>query len=153
MSRYSATIKKEERLWKVHPIWRGIGCIWLAVLPIMAYAGAWLMTRFVIFTPKFQSFMQNVYASTRVNFLPQNMYDRIVLPSVQLNQFFFDFNTLIRWLPGMPLYNVDLLLFLAFVFLGVGIASLLYAILYRSFGPPKSPYEAMEERYRPGPYG
>ncbi len=153
MSNYRTKIKKEERPWKIHPIWRGIGCIWLVILPVMAYAAAWLVTRRLIFMPKFQTFMQNTYISTGVNFIPQNMYNRIVLPSVQLNQFFFDFNVLIRWLPGMPLYYIDFLLFLALVFLGVGIASLLYALLYRSFGPPKSPYEAVEERYRPGPYG
>ena len=153
MSNYRTNIKKEERPWKIHPIWRGIGCIWLALLPVMAYAAAWLITRQLIFKPEFQTFINNTYISTGVNFIPQNMYNRIVLPSVQLNQFFFDFNVLIRWLPGMPLYYIDLLLFLAFAFLGVGIASLVYALLYRSFGPPKSPYDAVEERYRPGPYG
>jgi hypothetical protein len=125
----------------------------LAILPIMAYAAAWLLTRQVFFKPAFQNFIQRIYYSTGVNFMPQDLYNPIILPSIQVNQFYFDFNTLIRWLPGMPLYYVDLLTFLAFIFLGFGIASLVYAILYRSFGPPKSPYEAIEERYRPGPYG
>jgi hypothetical protein len=153
MSRYHANIKKEERPWNIHPIWRGIGCVWLALLPVMAYAAAWMVTRYVIFTPKFQNFVRNIDASARVNFIPQDLYNHITLPSLQLNKFFFDFNVLIRWLPGMPLYYIDLLLFLAFVFIGIGIASLVYALMYRSFGPPKSPYEATEERYRKTPYG
>jgi len=26
--------------WKIHPIWRGIGCVLMILLPAMAYAGA-----------------------------------------------------------------------------------------------------------------
>jgi hypothetical protein len=29
-----------ERPYKVHPIWRGIGCVLMVILPIMAYFGA-----------------------------------------------------------------------------------------------------------------
>ena len=29
-----------ERPWKVHPIWRGIGCILIILIPIMSYAAA-----------------------------------------------------------------------------------------------------------------
>jgi hypothetical protein len=29
-----------KRPWKVHPIWRGIGCIIMLVAPVIAYAGA-----------------------------------------------------------------------------------------------------------------
>jgi hypothetical protein len=35
--------KPKERPWDVHPIWRGIGCIMLIIVPIMAYAGAVLL--------------------------------------------------------------------------------------------------------------
>jgi hypothetical protein len=37
--RYQRT-KIKERPWKVHPIWRGIGCLMLILIPIMAYAAA-----------------------------------------------------------------------------------------------------------------
>lgn len=30
-------------MWEVHPVWRGIGCILLVLLPVMAYAGAVLL--------------------------------------------------------------------------------------------------------------
>jgi len=32
-----------ERPWKVHPIWRGIGCILIILIPIMSYAAAVMM--------------------------------------------------------------------------------------------------------------
>jgi hypothetical protein len=154
MSRYKVNIRREDRPWSIHPIWRGIGCIWLVILPVMAYAAAWLIVRQWFFTTRFQTMMRNIFITTRVNFIPQDMYEPIILPSIQLNQFYFDFNNLIRWLPGMPLYKMDVLVFLAFVFLGIGIASLIYALLYKSFGPPKNPYDAVEEPYRrSGPYG
>ena len=35
----------KERPWDVHPIWRGIGCVLIILIPIMAYAGAVLLIR------------------------------------------------------------------------------------------------------------
>jgi hypothetical protein len=42
MSKYARFDRKKpppERPWKVHPIWRGIGCLLLLVFPPIAYAG------------------------------------------------------------------------------------------------------------------
>jgi hypothetical protein len=33
------------RPWTVHPIWRGIGCLLIILLPILSYAGANLLVR------------------------------------------------------------------------------------------------------------
>jgi len=119
----------------------------------MSYAASWLIVRQVLFTPGFRAFMDRIFYSSGVDLLPQNMYNQVILPSIQLNQFYLDFNVLLRLLPGQPLYNIDFLLWLTMVFIGFGVSSLVYALLYRSFGPPKSPYEAVEQRYRKGPYG
>lgn len=153
MSRYTSHVKREERPWRIHPIWRGIGCLWLILLPVMSYAASWLIVRQVMLTSGFRSFIDRFYISSGVNLLPQSMYNRVVWPSIQLNQFYLDFNVLLRLLPGQPLYNMDFLIWFTMVFVGFGISSLVYALLYRSFGPPRSPYEAVEERYRPGPFG
>ena len=32
--------QKKPRPWRVHPIWRGIGCVMFILLPILAYAGS-----------------------------------------------------------------------------------------------------------------
>jgi len=33
----------KKRPWKVHPIWRGIGCIMIVIVPILSYIGAVLL--------------------------------------------------------------------------------------------------------------
>ncbi|MBE0408510.1 MAG: hypothetical protein IBX69_02135 [Anaerolineales bacterium] len=34
-----------HRPWSVHPVWRGIGCVFMVVLPIMAYVIAVILVR------------------------------------------------------------------------------------------------------------
>ena len=47
MGRYRSYTRQtaKERPWDVHPIWRGIGCILIILIPIMAYAGAVVLVR------------------------------------------------------------------------------------------------------------
>ena len=47
MGRYRSYTRQavKERPWDVHPIWRGIGCILIILIPIMAYAGAVVLIR------------------------------------------------------------------------------------------------------------
>jgi hypothetical protein len=145
MSRYTfSTGKKEDRPWKIHPIWRGIGCVWLILLPIMAYAAASLFVREILFKNQLP---------TLARYIPAEFYTQVYIPTVQIGSFYIDLNFLHRWLPGQPLYYSDVLFTLTFIFLGFGIGSIVYAILYRLFGPPKSPYEAIEERRYRGPLG
>ncbi len=42
MGRYESNIveKKTKQSEKIHPIWRGIGCIMMVFLPVMSYMGA-----------------------------------------------------------------------------------------------------------------
>jgi hypothetical protein len=32
--------KPKTRPWKIHPVWRGIGCVMIAMIPVMSYFGA-----------------------------------------------------------------------------------------------------------------
>lgn len=48
MSRYSRPFMHpaaKPRPWKIHPIWRGIGCLLIFLLPIISFAGAMLLVR------------------------------------------------------------------------------------------------------------
>jgi len=130
--RYTRYHRQEERPWKVHPIWRGIGFVWMILLPILAYAGAWTITR--------ENFKNRWLPVTT------ELSQPIRLPVIDWSflSFPIDLNFLIRWLPGQPLYNLDILFFIAFLFIGFGITSVIYAFLFRAMGPGRSPYDAPE---------
>jgi hypothetical protein len=42
-SKYSSTRHIKERSYKIHPVWQGIGCIMMVLIPVMSYAGATLL--------------------------------------------------------------------------------------------------------------
>jgi hypothetical protein len=132
MSGYQRYRAKKERPWKIHPVWRGIGCIWLIILPIMAYAGAWTFTR-ENFTNRWLPLNETLASQVR---LPVIDWPFLTFP--------IDLNYLIGWIPGQPLYNADILFFGAFLFLGIGIMSAVYAFIYRSVAPMRGPFDAPE---------
>ena len=42
-NRYERRPLNEDRPWTIHPIWRGIGCIMVLLIPLLSYAGAVLL--------------------------------------------------------------------------------------------------------------
>lgn len=43
-TQYSPRGRTPARPWKVHPIWRGIGCVMMILIPLIAFAGAvWIV--------------------------------------------------------------------------------------------------------------
>ncbi len=42
-SKYSSPRQIKERPYKIHPVWQGIGCIMLVLIPGMSYAGATIL--------------------------------------------------------------------------------------------------------------
>ena len=48
MSKYNQTYQRpstKPRPWSVHPIWRGIGCILIILIPIISFAGARILVQ------------------------------------------------------------------------------------------------------------
>lgn len=43
--KYSLQSRAAESPWKIHPIWRGIGCVMMVLIPFIAYAGAALLVQ------------------------------------------------------------------------------------------------------------
>jgi len=39
-SNYSSAVRQPKARWKIHPIWQGIGCIMMVIIPLVSYAGA-----------------------------------------------------------------------------------------------------------------
>lgn len=127
MSRYQIQIKEEDKPWKIHPIWRGIGVIWIIIILVMSYLGAVV-------------FMEN----NRWLEFPANAVRPFNFPVIPLSNMRFDLDNLFSWLPGWPLTLAHIVIFFAFLLVGYGLMSILYALLYRMMGPPKNPLDAPE---------
>jgi hypothetical protein len=42
-SQYETTVRKPKAPWKIHPIWQGIGCLMMLIIPGMSYAASVLL--------------------------------------------------------------------------------------------------------------
>lgn len=112
--------KRDERPWTVHPIWRGIGCFLIILIPLMAWAGAEL-------------FMQ----TNQVITLPPELYQPVKIP---LSPWGFVNTVLVaidNFLSSWRLTYGVLIFTVAFLVVGYGLLSVLYGIIYRLFGPAR----------------
>lgn len=111
---------QEERPWKVHPVWRGIGCFLIILVPIMAWAGSSLfLDRFTMIP------------------LPPALLKPVLLPYTtmpQIDKLILPVNNILGL--GGVLYG-HLFFMIIFMVIGFGVMSILYALLYRLVGPPR----------------
>ena len=125
MSKYSSLSKPQAktRKWKIHPVWRGIGCMIMAIIPILAYTASNLFVRanlrnhWLDFPPEFTKTLS--ISASKVPF--------ITLPNV--NKILYDFFGRI--------YYADLAFFLVFLVLGYIMLLVVYAFMYRVTAPPR----------------
>ena len=119
-----------------HPIWRGIGCLMMILLPVIAYAGAVLLVQYGVnhgwpFPPEIVGYIQ----------FPDWVWNAPVLP-----------------LLAKPIANFRnlwavLIIFLILLVLLSGIFSTLYSVLYRFMGPPRyTSQDAPPSKYKPKAY-
>ena len=131
-SKYEYRQIKEKR-WEVHPIWRGIGCFLLVLVPVMAYAAAVLMVQ--------NGIVQRMFSIPAEVSAPYDL--GIIYKYVPM------LRKIIPSLPQISLLN--LMLAAALTVVGYGLMSVLYSILYRLFGGNiKSPVDAPPIRRSPG---
>jgi hypothetical protein len=110
---------REERPWKIHPLWRGIGCVLILMIPILAYAGAvefWKANQAHHWF-SFPPFMDKAASIPALKYIP--VLDQMINPVLQRVQY------------GHLVFT------LIFMFIGFGFLSMLYASLYRVIGPPR----------------
>jgi hypothetical protein len=88
-----------------HPLWRGIGCILLILIPIISFAGAKYL----------------VQANSRQGWIriPAEMRRSLEVPILG------------------PVYFVDLAVTILIIILAFGLITVVYALIYRLFGPPR----------------
>lgn len=109
MGRYSyiRQVDPKKRPWKVHPIWRGIGCILLIIGPFMALAAAHVLVDLNIE----QGWVP----------IPFDFWEPLVIPDVYTIDHFY----------------ADLLVGGIFLFLGFAFVMIVYSIIYSVMGPSK----------------
>lgn len=127
-SRYDRQIE-DKRRWKVHPIWRGIGCILLVVVPVISFLLARFYMAYVDLLP-----------------LPNELLRPVILPfynSGLVDRTIYRIN---NFLSGRLLIG-DIFFTIIFMALGFGVLSIIYGAIYRVIGPPRyGPLDAPEQK-------
>jgi len=96
-------IKKSP--WKVHPVWRGIGCLMMIIIPVMSYAGAVLLVQ--------ENFKRHWVP------VPAELIMTVTLPRIG----------------SFPYLYATLMTMLLLMFIGFGAMMIIYTIIYRFVGP------------------
>jgi hypothetical protein len=120
MGKYSTyQVSKKERPWKIHPIWRGIGCAILVIVPILSYVGA-------------------------VSFVRANFENRwIAVPSEIAG--WINFAPIYQYVPFLRaflaslgrIYYMDIIMTFMFMVIGFGLLTIVYSFLYNFTGVPR----------------
>jgi hypothetical protein len=112
--------EEKDRPWEIHPVWRGIGCVLILIIPIMAWYAASLFLQSNIHLP-----------------LPAEMVRPITIKYSQVPQ-------IDQYISGFNHYTIShniavgqFLFAIFFMFIGFGILSLVYAVLLRAAGPSR----------------
>jgi hypothetical protein len=110
----------QDRPWKVNPVWRGIGCILILIIPIMS----WFATTIILRSNLRQLFPREFYT---VYFVPFSHIPEVDKVITQVNQY----------LLSSKLVFGQVFLTIILSVIGFGILAFVYAILYRLAGPPR----------------
>lgn len=111
---------QQDRPWKVHPAWRGIGCILFLIVPIMAWVGAMLLMQSNVKLP-----------------LPYEMTKVVVIPAIHVREIDKIIVTINEYFNSIGFRSGQLFFTIIFLFIGYGVLALLYSILYKMAGPPR----------------
>jgi sporulation protein YlmC with PRC-barrel domain len=124
--------EREERRWKINPVWRGIGCVIILLIPFMSWYGA----MYFIQTNQLFALPKELIKTFTIPYTHVSQIDKIIMA---INQF-ADMNNLIY---GQFFFTIILM------FLGFGVLSVVYAVMYRVAGPPRyGPYDVPPDYMR-----
>jgi len=138
MSKYksSTLVKVKDRTRQPHYLWRGIGCLMMIIIPAISYVTGQLVIDALI--------------KARY-FIPFQLLGRPVLPSL----FYKSQGLMIILAPILKINNLYAYLVAAFLIMLLlgGTISLIYAFIYRMFGPSRySPLDAPPPKYKAKTY-
>ena len=119
MGKYSKYQRKSEKKPEANPIWRGIGCILIVVVPVISYA---LM---VILTPAIVATGLVPYALLGYVKFPEWVLRTPILSDIAL------------FIGGINDLGLKLIAFFVILLLVAAIFSLLYSLVSQVIGPPR----------------
>lgn len=129
MGNYRFEEKKAMQKKQTHPLWRGLGCLMIVLVPIMSYAAAYLTTTLFIIPRYFLLIPPEILATIR---LPDWLFAFLPILASALQRIL---NT--------PYLILILLVTLVYIVIFSGIMSFLYAFVYRIANPSKrGPFDA-----------
>jgi hypothetical protein len=120
--RASSRTPPPQRPWAVHPIWRGIGCLWFIISPVLAYAIASLLVQYDMETGFFTipADLTRQVTIPLAGIIPPNKYIPITLNNL-----------------NVPHLYANLLVGAIVLLIGFGVVMVIYAIIYNMMGPKR----------------
>ena len=112
--------QRDQRPWKINPVWRGIGCFLILLVPVMSWyaTSLFLQTNQKVVLP---------WELTKVVAIPYTHVAQIDKVILQINRYF----DATGFVFGQVFFTI------IFSIIGFGVLALLYAMLYRFAGPPR----------------
>lgn len=124
------TMRKDERKWEIHPIWRGLGFL----LVLLVIFGSALGARELANLNRTNHWLPLTGGVDEPISLVVRFQD--IKP--------INLNGLINWIPGAPFRLDEIYLFIALLFLLFGVLGTVYALLWRMVAPVRDPFDAPE---------
>ena len=112
--------ERQERPWVIHPVWRGIGCALILLIPIMAWYAAVLFFQ----TNKTIPLSYTISKPITIPYSQVQEIDRIL---AIFNQYTVSHNLIVG----------QFLLTVVFLFIGFGILLLISAVVFKAAGPSR----------------
>ena len=112
------SMEAKPQTWAVHPVWRGIGCLMMIVIPIISYAGAVLLVQ----GNSRQGWVRVTYELSQAVEVP--------------------------FLGSIPYLYANLLVTLVLMLVGFALLNAVYALLRKATAPPGPIYEVGPVRRR-----
>jgi hypothetical protein len=119
MAKYEKYRRKSPPKQEMSPLWRGIGCILMLVVPAISYLIAY-------------AFLQE---AKNLGWVPQELLGRIKFPEWMFGVPFLD--TIARFFGSLKDPWAMLIFFFATLFILSGLISLVYSAFYQLLGPPR----------------
>ena len=112
--------QKEQKPWKINPVWRGIGCVLILLVPIMA----WFATNLFLQSNEKMVLPWELTKVVEIPYTKISVIDQVILP---INRYFASTGFVF----GQVFFTI------IFSVIGFGALAFLYSILYRVVGPPR----------------